>query len=75
MYDTAAAPLGSGQPTASTTWSAHTDNVAYDVETGHFEPPDAASDLDPNEDVPCFTGPVIPDCIVSRWASGPGVPQ
>jgi len=22
----------------------------------HFEPPDTASDLDPNEDAPCFTG-------------------
>ena len=44
MYDTASAPLPNGQPTAWTTWSAHTDNVAYDVETGHFETPDAASD-------------------------------
>ena len=37
-------PLANGQPTAWTTWAAHTDNVAYDVETGHFEPPDAADD-------------------------------
>ena len=44
MYDRALPPLPNGQPTAWTTWSAHTDNVAYDVETGHFEPPDAASD-------------------------------
>jgi len=65
MYDTASAPLANGQPTAWTTWSAHTDNVAYDVETGHFEPADAASDLDPNEDAPCFTGPVIPGCLGS----------
>ena len=36
-----APPRANGQPTAWTTWSAHTDNVAYDVETGHFEPPDA----------------------------------
>jgi hypothetical protein len=65
MYDTAAAPLRGGQPTAWTTWSAHTDNVAYDVETGHFEAPDAATDPDPNEDAPCFTGPVIPGCLGS----------
>ena len=58
MYDTAAAPLRSGQPQAWTTWSAHTDNVAYDVETGHFEPPDTDTD-----DPPCFTGPVIPGCV------------
>ncbi len=65
MYDTASAPLANGQPTAWTTWSAHTDNVAYDVETGHFEPPDVASDINPNEDRPCFTGPVIPGCLGS----------
>jgi hypothetical protein len=65
MYDTAAAPLPNGQPTAWTTWSAHTDNVAYDVETGHFEPADSASDLDPTEDAPCFTGPVVPGCLGS----------
>lgn len=63
MYDTAAAPLRTGQPTAWTTWSARTDNVAYDVETGHFEPPDRGTDVDPGEDAPCFTGPVIPGCI------------
>jgi hypothetical protein len=65
MYDTASAPLPSGQPTAWTTWSAHTDNVAYDVETGHFEPADAASDPASNDDPPCFTGPVIPGCLGS----------
>jgi len=68
MYDTAAAPLPSGQPTAWTTWAAHTDNVAYDVETGHFEPADAASDAslpNPDEDSPCFTGPVVPGCLGS----------
>ena len=65
MYNTAAAPLANGQPTAWTTWSAHTDNVAYDVETGHFETPDAATDPAPNEDPPCFTGPVIPGCLGS----------
>ena len=65
MFDTAAPPLKNGQPTAWNTWSAHTDNVAYDVETGHFENPDAASDGTPDEDAPCFTGPVIPGCLGS----------
>ena len=65
MYDTASAPRANGQPTAWTTWSAHTDNVAYDMETGHFQNPDTASDLNPNEDAPCFTGPVIPGCLGS----------
>lgn len=65
MYDTAAAPLRNGQPRAWTTWSAHTDNVAYDFETGHFENPDAATDPNPDEDAPCFTGPVIPGCLGS----------
>jgi hypothetical protein len=65
MYDTASAPLKNGQPTAWTTWSAHTDNIAYDVETGHFENPDSATDPNPDEDAPCFTGPVIPGCIGS----------
>jgi hypothetical protein len=65
MYDRALPPLPNGQPTAWTTWAAHTDNVAYDVETGHFEPPDAASDTTPDEDPPCFTGPVIPGCLGS----------
>jgi hypothetical protein len=56
MYDRALPPLPNGQPTAWTTWSAHTDNVAYDVETGHFQFPDSSSDLDPNEDAPCIGG-------------------
>ena len=63
MYDRALPPTRSGQPTAWTTWAAHTDNVAYDVETGHFEPPDASSDSPlsaPDEDPPCFTTGVIP---------------
>ena len=72
MYDTARPPLPNGQPTAWTTWAAHTDNIAYDVETGHFEPPDAADDanLPTNqqgtpEDAPCFTIPPIPGCLGS----------
>jgi hypothetical protein len=63
MYDRALAPLRNGQPTAWTTWAAHTDNVAYDVETGHFERPDSSSDGDPGEDPPCFAGPMIPGCL------------
>jgi hypothetical protein len=63
MYDTAAPPLANGQPTAWTTWSAHTDNVAYDVETGHFQRPDNLTDVNHDEDKPCFTGPVIPGCV------------
>jgi hypothetical protein len=65
MYDRALPPLATGQPTAWTTWAAHTDNVAYDVETGHFEAPDTASDLSADEDAPCFTGPMIPGCLGS----------
>jgi hypothetical protein len=66
MYDTAAPPTASGQATAWTTWSAHTDNVAYDVETGHFEKADAAGDP-PGEDAPCFDGPQIPGCLGSDF--------
>jgi hypothetical protein len=69
MYNTASEPLANGQPTAWTTWSAHTDNVAYDAETGHFEPPDRAADVSAgvfdDEDLPCFTGPLIPGCLGS----------
>ncbi len=65
MYDRALPPLPNGQPTAWTTWSAHTDNVAYDVETGHLEPPNAASDTVSNDDPPCFSGPLIPGCMGS----------
>ncbi len=65
MYDTAAAPLANGQPTAWTTWSAHTDNVAYDVEMGHFERPDRSKDLNDDEDAPCLSGPPIPGCLGS----------
>ena len=68
MYDRALPPLPKGQPTAWTTWAAHTDNVAYDVETGHFEPPDTASDAslpNPDEDTPCFTVAPITGCLGS----------
>jgi hypothetical protein len=58
MYDTAAPPLPNGQPTAWTTWAAHTDNIAYSAELGHFEPPDGDDD-----DAGCTAGPLIPGCI------------
>jgi hypothetical protein len=69
MYDRALPPMANGQPQAWTTWSAHTDNVAYDVETGHFEPADAASDTTSVDDPPCFTGPVIPGCFAGAGDS------
>ena len=65
MYNRALPPLANGQPRSWTTWSAHTDNVAYDVETGHFEPADAPSDTTSNDDPPCFSGPLIPGCLGS----------
>jgi hypothetical protein len=65
MYDSALPPTANGQPLTWTTWSAHTDNVAYDVETGHFEPADAASDADALEDPPCVAGPFISGCLGS----------
>jgi type II secretory pathway pseudopilin PulG len=65
MYNRALPPQANGQPRAWTTWSAHTDNVAYDVETGHFEPANAPSDTTSNDDPPCFSGPLIPGCLGS----------
>ena len=65
MYSSARPPEPNGQPTAWTTWAAHTDNVAYDVETGHFESPDTATDLDPTEDAPCFTQGPLTGCLGS----------
>jgi hypothetical protein len=53
MYDTAAAPLPSGQPTAWTTWAAHTDNIAHSAEVGHFEPRDKDFDDSCNGSI-CF---------------------
>jgi hypothetical protein len=53
-------------------WSAHTYNVAFAVETGHFEAPDTGSGEKPTkgqgspfkqEEAPCFSGPTIPGCI------------
>lgn len=63
MYDRALPPLPNGQPLDWTTWSAHTDNIAYDAETGHFEPPDSSTDFDPTEDQPCVPGPPITGCL------------
>ncbi|HEX8861925.1 MAG TPA: hypothetical protein VGC06_23040 [Actinomycetes bacterium] len=53
MYDTAAPPLPGGQPTAWTTWAAHTDNIAHSAEIGHFEPGDNDFD-DACTDPICF---------------------
>ena len=59
MYSSAAPPTASGQPRAWTTWSAHTDNLSFSSEIGHFESPDKDSD-----DANCFGGPRIPGCLM-----------
>ena len=59
MYDSAAPPTSNGQPRAWTTWSAHTDNVSFSTEIGHFETPNGDAD-----DANCFQGPVIPGCLM-----------
>ena len=57
MYDTAAAPEPNGQPTAWAAWSAHTGNISFSSEIGHFEAPDSDKD-----DAGCFAGPP-PGCL------------
>jgi len=57
MYNTAAAPTAGGQPTAWTTWAAHTFNISQSGEIGHFEPVDGDGD-----DTQCVKGPLIPGC-------------
>jgi hypothetical protein len=59
MYSSAAPPTASGQPTAWTTWSAHTDNLSFSGEIGHFETKDGDAD-----DANCFGGPRIPGCLM-----------
>jgi len=59
MYSSAAPPTATGQPTAWTTWSAHTDNLSFSNEIGHFEPPDGDGD-----DANCYGGPRIPGCLM-----------
>jgi hypothetical protein len=59
MYSSAAPPTASGQPTAWTTWSAHTDNLSFSSELGHFETPDGDED-----DANCYGGPRIPGCLM-----------
>jgi hypothetical protein len=59
MYATAAPPLKNGQPRTWPVWSAHTYNVAYDVEIGHFEPVEEPHD---DDDVFCQNRPV-PGCF------------
>ncbi|MGN6380405.1 MAG: hypothetical protein ACTHNU_15745 [Gaiellales bacterium] len=58
MFSTAARPTASGQPRAWAEWTAHTYNVSYTSEIGHFQKPDSDSD-DPGS---CQPGPVIPGC-------------
>jgi hypothetical protein len=58
MYATAHTPTMSGQPTAWATWSAHTSNVGFSDEIGHFETPDGDGD-----DLNCHDGPYIPGCL------------
>jgi hypothetical protein len=52
MYDTAAPPLANGQPTGWAGWSAHTGNISFSSEIGHFEKPDGDKD-----DTQCFLTP------------------
>ncbi len=59
MYSSAAPPTASGQPTAWSVWSAHTDNLSFSSEIGHFEPKDGDGD-----DANCFGGPRIPGCLM-----------
>jgi hypothetical protein len=46
------------QPMTWAGWTAHTWNVAYQMEIGHFEKKDGDSD-----DAFCFDGPTIPGCL------------
>ena len=62
MYATSRAPAGQS-PQTWAGWSAHTVNVAASLEIGHFESPDAASDVGGVDEQPCFPGPTIPGCI------------
>jgi hypothetical protein len=62
MYATAAPPTKSGEPRAWAIWSAHTNNISFTGEIGHFESADESKDPDAG---PCFPGPVIPGCIAS----------
>ena len=57
MYNTAAAPTSTGQPTAWTTWAAHNFNISQSGEVGHFEPVNADGD-----DNFCVKGPLVPGC-------------
>jgi hypothetical protein len=66
MFSTAAPPTSSGEPRAWAAWTAHTLNVSYTVELGHFETPDlggGSGEGRKKEEGPCFTGPTIPGCL------------
>jgi hypothetical protein len=65
-------PPGPDQANASTftpawaAWTAHTINVSYTVELGHFETPDLGGGTGEGrskEEGPCFNGPTIPGCL------------
>ncbi len=60
MYSSAAPPTDSGQPTAWTTWSAHTDNLSFSNEIGHFESKDGDGD----------DATLVPPCECRRRRTG-----
>jgi len=64
-------------------WSAHTYNVSFTWEIGHFEAPDIGNGEKPargqgnpfgQEEVPCYSGPTIPGCIGSDVPDFDGYP-
>lgn len=97
MYSTAApyTPLAPGnpapgqpsatilEPQAWAGWSAHTYDISYTAEIGHFETPDIGHGEKPDrgrgaafrsEEGPCFTGPTIPGCLGSDIPDFDGFP-
>jgi len=59
MYSSAAPPTASGQPTAWSVWAAHTDNLSFSNEIGHFESKDGDAD-----DSNCYGGPGVHGCLL-----------
>jgi hypothetical protein len=64
-------------------WSAHTYNISYTVEIGHFEAPDNGGGEKPakgkgspfkQQETPCYSGPTIPGCIGSDVPDFDGYP-
>jgi hypothetical protein len=67
-------PTTVNEPQTWAGWTAHTYNIAFAVEVGHFESPDKGMNEKPvrgkggafrQEEGPCFSGPVIPGCTGS----------